>query len=214
MKRKRSFLAAVVCRQNGYSVLKSIVPGKIKTRVKLFLRNVLQSLRYYLMNAHCGEIDHIERVLFVCKGNICRSAFAEHIFKNLPGRVWSVESCGLDVNQGTSPPEDAVRAALSFGIDLSYHVPRHINNAHIRKTDLIIGMEYEHYRRLIGMAPEYKENIRLLRQYLPFPRNLFVNVDDPYGHGSQEFVRCFTGITQAARALFRSRELREKNIHD
>jgi protein-tyrosine-phosphatase len=66
-------------------------------------------------------------VLFVCHGNVCRSPFAEAVFRRAlggPGSlVVSTGSAGF-VYPGQPCPPDAVAAAAEFGVDLSAHRSR------------------------------------------------------------------------------------------
>lgn len=170
----------------------------------MVLRNIWQSLRFHATGHVCKIAHNPKHIVLVCKGNICRSAFAEHYLRMISNSEVVVESVGLDADQGVSSPAEAVRVACAFGVDLSLHKPRKIDMSRMITADLIIGMEYDHYRRLVQMMPNKHEQIRLLRTFLPFPYKILVNIDDPYNRGVREYERCFFQISRAVSLLTKS----------
>lgn len=91
-------------------------------------------------------------VLFVCTGNLCRSPSAallldQHVVKNHVSNV-TVRSAGT---QGASfgPPDQLVKEAAAFGIDLSGHVPQKINPGMIAEADLVVGLSRAHVREIV-----------------------------------------------------------------
>ena len=67
------------------------------------------------------------RVVFVCSGNTCRSAYAEAFARaEAARRGLAVEfsSAGTEAIEGARSPDDAVAAARERGIDLTGHRAR------------------------------------------------------------------------------------------
>jgi len=175
-----------------YSSLKNIIPSTLKRKIKLSIRTFLQSLVYFLIR---NRIDtrHVNHIIFVCKGNICRSSFAEFYLKSKKlGRDWIIESCGLDVDQGVNSPSNALSVAEEFGVDLSSNKSKSLSVTNIDNSDLIVAMEYVHFNTLLAKFPRKKNQIVLLRDFAPWPESLACNIDDPYGCGLDEFRACFT----------------------
>jgi protein-tyrosine phosphatase len=144
----------------------------------------------------------MRHIIFVCKGNICRSAFAEHYLRRqVPDGTLRIESCGLDVDQGTFPPAMAVRVAREFGLDLALHRSKGLVACDVHNADLVLPMEFWQYLRLTAMFPDEKGKIRLLRDFAPWPVRLFCNIHDPYGFGENEFRRCFRRLQKALDGL-------------
>jgi protein-tyrosine phosphatase len=101
-------------------------------------------------------VGDVTTVLFVCTGNLCRSPSAELFLARLlseegPTDV-TVESAGTMETDPPVPPE-LVREAYEFGLDLSSHVPRMVNEATTTRTDLVIGMAREHVRETVLANP-------------------------------------------------------------
>lgn len=146
-----------------------------------------------------GPLHHI---VFVCKGNIYRSAFAEYYLKSIShGGILTVESCGLDVDQGIFSPPGAVQIGREFGVDLSMHHSKGLATCNLPKADLILPMEYQQFLRLTALFPEYQGKIRLLRDFAPWPIRLMCNIYDPYGLEEVEIRRCFLLIKKALSGL-------------
>jgi protein-tyrosine phosphatase len=181
--------------------LKSLLPRPLKREVRRILQNIRESAayRYSRPGDRAGAINHI---VFVCKGNICRSAFAELYLKTLiQGGGYKIESCGLDVDQGTFSPPEAVRVGREFGLALNLHRSRSMAACDLKAADLIVPMEYQQYRRLIELLPGQRGKIKLLRDFAPFPKRFLSNIYDPFGQGEREFRRCFRRLREALEGL-------------
>ena len=172
--------------------LKSLISSRYKREIKNVAKSIWQSVFYFFHRDGArikkGEVRY---VLFVCKGNICRSAFAEFYLKELGMKNLNIESCGLDVDQGVFSPLDAIRIASEFNIDLTSNRSKNIMDCSAKNADLIVSMEFNHYVRLINMFPNKKSNIVLLRDFAPWPESMMCNIYDPFGSSIQEFRRCF-----------------------
>lgn len=174
--------------------LKKYIPNKYKKNLKQLLRNCIQSLGYYLLerNVFKKNCKDSTNIVFICKGNVCRSAFAECRLKLLMMKSSvKVDSCGLDVKQGTFPPLESVKVAAEFSCDLANRRAKSLEQCDLDKADLILPMEYYQYQRLLKLYPHKKRAICLLRSFAPFPYCLFCNIADPYGWGIDEFRKSF-----------------------
>jgi protein-tyrosine phosphatase len=174
-----------------FSLIKQRIPGRFKREVRRALQDTWQSPLYRLSKRYPvnGRVRHI---VFVCQGNVCRSAFAEHWLRSrIPGDALKVESCGLDVDRSTPPPAQASEVSRELGIDLGSHRSKGLESCDLENSDLIIAMVYNQRDRLISMHPEYSSKTLLLRTFAPFPDNLVCNIHDPFGLDHNEFMRCF-----------------------
>ena len=183
------------------SRLKKTLPRPLKRLLRRAWQNSWESVRYHLLakNIPAGCINH---VIFVCKGNICRSAFAEYYLRRqLPNGVLTVESCGIDVDQGIFSPPEAVKIAKDYQLDLESHRSKGLASLDVTNADLIIPMEYRQYLQLKALYPAQTGKIHLLSRFAPWPERLFCNINDPYGAGVKEFRRCFRRIIRALEGL-------------
>lgn len=100
----------------------------------------------------------VQRVLFVCEGNICRSPFAEATFRQewalATGQPIAASSGGTRAPAGR-PAHDAVRALASGTAEeaLAGHRSQRVTPAHLRDHDLVVTMERAHRSALMDLDP-------------------------------------------------------------
>ena len=82
--------------------------------------------------------DKVDRLIFVCKGNICRSPFAEALART---KGLNSMSCGTDAGTALPANASAVAAACRKGVDLSGHKSRSFADLALNEGDLFVVME-------------------------------------------------------------------------
>jgi protein-tyrosine phosphatase len=190
--------------------LKRFFPRVFKRKFKRISLNLYDSPRYYTQD-RASTIGGFLHFVFICKGNICRSAFADHYFRSIvddPAAV-IVESCGLDVDQGHRSPESAVQAAAQLGVSLEDHRSKGLSECNLNKSDLIVLMEYSQFLKFNNLYPHFKKKTILLREFLPWPRKMFCNLYDPYGLNDIEFKRCFKTMKAALDRMGKDFDLKQ-----
>lgn len=164
----------------------------------------------YGLTAVCGFADRyrrldrrrVQRLVFACKGNICRSPFAQAIAAkaNFPAA-----SFGLEAATGDRADFSAVAAAHDFGIDLSVHRAESATDFAVTANDLVMCFEPNHIERLVSMDERYRACQLTLLPAWSSPPNLYIH--DPYGARSEYFRRCFSRIDEAVNRLIRDLNL-------
>ena len=158
-----------------------------------FVRTIWYRIRYFAGGyRHYRKIDwrSVERLVFVCKGNICRSAYAEAVAKSLD--IDSV-SCGVDTRNNYPANEKAILAAEVKGFYLKEHRTTPIQLLDIRASDLFIAME-PWQADLIGREYGDKCKCSLLGLW---GRPLSPHIQDPYNATVTYFDNCFTYIEKS-----------------
>ena len=187
--------------------LKRYIPKIFKRRIKLLWRNIAQSICYYLLDGNIFKKKpiHLRNIVFICKGNICRSAFADIKFrKYCQNDKVMIDSCGISVDQGDYPPKEAVSVAGEFGCEkMAYRKSKSLAHCNLEIADLILAMEYGQYKYLVSLFPSKIENIRLLRQYAPNLISFLCNIDDPFSQGEKEYRKTFKLIDRILNELSR-----------
>ncbi len=131
--------------------------------------------------------DSVDRLVFVCKGNICRSAYAEAVAKSLG--VESI-SCGIDTVTGKPANEMALKISAKRGFNLSGHKTTKMQLLPLKKTDLLIAMEPWQAEYLVDNLPMGCKCTLLGLWGVP----AIPHVHDPYGSSEIYFDNCFNYI--------------------
>ncbi|MDB4575612.1 low molecular weight phosphatase family protein [bacterium] len=133
------------------------------------------------------EWDSIDRLVFVCKGNICRSAYSEAFAKSL-----GIEaiSCGIHTKLGHPANSTTIEVSASRGYDLSEHQTTPISELKFKETDLVLAMEPWQVEYLSNNF-NGSHNCTLLGLW-GNPAKPYIH--DPYGSSPTYFNNCFNYI--------------------
>jgi protein-tyrosine-phosphatase/peptidoglycan/xylan/chitin deacetylase (PgdA/CDA1 family) len=167
---------------------------------KAFLRHCKHQFRYRLgLYEDYSRIHwkNVNRLIFVCAGNICRSPFAEALAKNLGLEAYS---CGLHLNKGGNLAHPtAERISYNFGVDLSFHQSKLFAETEFKEGDLIVVMEPEQVKHVVAIVPaSIKVQITILGIWAEHPR---CYIHDPYSQADMYFQECFRCIEESVRNL-------------
>ena len=120
----------------------------------------------------------MNRILFVCSGNTCRSPMAEGIFNTLAkDKNLSAHSAGITATDGQPATALARKAAAKYGADLSSHLSRRIDESICAWADVIYCMTEEQRQYLYKRFPDLKTH-----GYVVWPE-----VPDPYGGSEADY---------------------------
>ncbi|WP_426417895.1 low molecular weight protein-tyrosine-phosphatase [Aestuariirhabdus sp. LZHN29] len=147
----------------------------------------------------------MQRVLFVCLGNICRSPTAQGVFQRLveeaglEGQI-EVESAGTSAYHIGQPPDSrSIATASARGYDLSSIRAQQVIEADFLHYDLLLAMDGENLRALQQMAPvQHRNKVELFLNYGSCNRH---EVPDPYYGGENGFEEVVDLVEDAARGL-------------
>lgn len=188
---------------------------RTRTAIKELARDI-----YWL---HCGrKIQNptvpvrVENVLYVCMGNICRSAYAHHysalkllsFSEKIP---FTVQSAGLRVKDSSSP-ETALVAAQRRGVGLNEHVPRQIDKKVVSEADMILSMEPGQINTILNLFPDTGHKLYLLSFFENSHHTAYsgwrkYHIEDPFGKPLIKFNQCFERIERCIDGLM------EKILH-
>src|SRR5262245_30105656 len=118
------------------------------------------------------------KILFVCTGNVFRSASAEKALKTILSSDFEVASAGTQANQGVEMRSDVRDRITHWKGDPAGHEPRLLTQEMIDKSDLVIAMGTDHrdYIRekfnheavlFLEVAADRKEGIPDLWEIIP-----------------------------------------------
>ena len=133
------------------------------------------------------------KIMFICTGNICRSAMAHRMLekrvKELNKNNIEVYSCGIWAESGDIPTYEGIETMKEYGIDIRSHRATNIRDSKIEEMDVILCATYNHKTNVISMYPQLKDKVFTMKEYAGFPEN-DVNISDPWGYGLNVYKNC------------------------
>ncbi|MEG1580056.1 MAG: low molecular weight protein-tyrosine-phosphatase [Bacteroidaceae bacterium] len=152
-----------------------------------------------------------KRILFVCLGNICRSATAEGVMLHLMRErglmhCYEIDSAGiLRCHEGKLPDVRMRTHAARRGYHL-VHRSRPVVVADFELFDLILGMDDRNIDDLRSLAPSLEAMTKIHRMTDYCTRNEVDHVPDPYYGGSDGFERVIDLLEDACDGLLHTLE--------
>lgn len=138
--------------------------------------------------------ERVGRLVFVCLGNINRSAFAHAVAAREPVECISI---GLSTTTGAPATQMAQEVGREFDISLEGHAATDISKYAPRSDDLLLVMELRHAHRLVdrGIPPQ---RIALLGHWA---RPIRYHIHDPEKLSRDYYRSCFGVILPAVTNL-------------
>jgi protein-tyrosine phosphatase len=158
------------------------------------LRHCVCSFVYFLggykLSMHI-EWGRVRRIVFVCKGNICRSPYGE---ARARGLGLPSASCGLDAEKGNPVYPMTLTVSHQRDVDVSLHRSCALSAFSILPGDLFCVMEPWQRESLQRVIHRNDVQITLLGLWSRKPRP---HIEDPYGLSAEYFNTCFSIIDDA-----------------
>ena len=134
-------------------------------------------------------------IMFVCTGNICRSAMAHHYCQK---RVYDlkreneivVSSCGTSALNGDKSTQAAITVMKKYDVDLTNHRATSMFDIDLENYDLILCMTEQHKYNLLAFFPKLKDKVFTLKEYVLGKDIKNVDIDDPWGYGIEIYDAC------------------------
>jgi len=139
-----------------------------------------------------GRLARTQAILFVCTGNIIRSAFAAELLRSRSrGRAdVQIRSAGLDATTDGPAHPTAVQCAQRFGVDLSSHRTHRLDWSDIEGADVLLAMEIDHVVEIHRRFPQYRHKVYLFGCLNQDAQDVADPVDAP----KEVFEACFERI--------------------
>ena len=98
----------------------------------------------------------MQRIIFICLGNICRSSLAEGVAKAKAkelGLDMQIDSAGLSTyHNGEAPCHVSQKLAREHGIDISRQVSQHVSAFDLHSYDVVVAMDESNKQELLRMG--------------------------------------------------------------
>jgi len=156
------------------------------------------------------------KVLFICKGNICRSPTAHGIFqdivtKNILADKIEIASVGTSCrkwgHEGDGADLRAQAMAKKYDCDLSMLISEQLEENHFTEYDYLVAMDEENIDTMKSMFPN--ADFTHVTKMLSFAPSIpLMDVPDPYYEDN--FEKVFLMIDTACHGLFDKIKLENK----
>lgn len=130
----------------------------------------------------------MQRILFVCTGNTCRSPMAEAILKNKQMDEIEVRSAGIYAANGSEASTHAKKVLEDNGIAHN-HRSSLLTGVEVNWADLILTMTSSHKMAILQQYPEVGHKVFTLKEYSGEGFNS--DVVDPYGGSLAMYEQTF-----------------------
>ena len=158
------------------------------------IRLILANLKYYMKALHKyknHDWSTVNRLVFVCQGNICRSPYAHFVALKYTD---SVASYGYATTSNKPANDTAILVASERGVDLSGHKTTNQSDFEFGEGDLLILMEERHVSKIKFYADTHGSQIALLGLWAKPVSPL---IYDPYSLSKDYFHSCYDSIDSA-----------------
>lgn len=174
----RKFVPKFLLQQRG--IVRRLGPGAGRVYGSLRL---LDMLGIRIANRRMAPAS-ARSFLFVCFGNLMRSAMAEFAMRQalryagLEDQV-RVLSAGLHASPGREAHPWAQQAAAEVGISLADHRAKLVTREIVEQADCIFAMDFQNKAELLTLYPDARKKILMLSAYAEGPSQ-YREIDDPY----------------------------------
>lgn len=139
----------------------------------------------------------VPTILFVCRGNVCRSPFAASLLAaQATGRVVSVQSAGIMPQHSVKAPPLAQSAAATFGVDLAAHRSVWMTSSLARSANLIFVFDRLILESIRDQYPNPIAPMIMLGDLVGIDQ-----IRDPVDGDLDEFLRVYQQIAVAINAV-------------
>jgi protein arginine phosphatase len=122
--------------------------------------------------------------VFVCYGNIMRSAMAEFLMRKALKEAGveqqvRIVSAGLHASAGREAHPWAQEASAGLGISLAEHKAKPLTREMVEQADCVLAMDFQNKAELLALYPEAQEKFFMLSAYAQGPWQ-YREIPDPY----------------------------------
>lgn len=150
------------------------------------------------------------KIMFICTGNICRSAMAEWLLKKKVKDLGldniEVYSCGVYAETNDVSTWEAKRVMKDeYDVDLNNHRATNIRKSNIKNMDLILCATNSHKIAVLDLYPELEGKVYTMKEYVGYNREYHDKIDikDPWGYDMETYRSCASEIDECLELLLK-----------
>ena len=139
-------------------------------------------------------------VIFICTGNICRSAMADGYLKYRIKELGkeqdiTVNSAGTHAIENQESPINAKKAIEKYGANINSHTATTLERANLEQATHILVMTDKHKKDVIARYPNVADKVKLLGEYSKDKK--YKEIDDPWGYSFEVYEKCAKEIVDS-----------------
>ena len=117
----------------------------------------------------------VRKILFVCTGNAARSPMARVLFEDMVSKDLSLQSADIEVDcagisaelsPGTPATQESIQIMRGYGLDLSSHESKSLDDRLVKWSDLILVMQANHKEVVASRFRDAGKKTHLLAEYV------------------------------------------------
>ncbi|MEQ9061248.1 MAG: phosphotyrosine protein phosphatase [Gammaproteobacteria bacterium] len=168
--------------------------GTYRGWIRLQLANIERMVGRLKRFEHV-DLLRVERFVFVCLGNVCRSPYGEFLAREAG---LNSASLGLSTSTGIPAFPKAIEIAGAFGHNLTSHSATDLSDFAVRGSDLFLVMEVRQARFLQKKLNGTGAQVALLGLWAEPARP---HIHDPMSLSDEYFKTCYRVIQSAVIGL-------------
>ena len=134
------------------------------------------------------------KIMFICTGNICRSAMAEGMMRKLAkenNKDISVYSAGIYAETGDYATYNAIEAARKYDVNIALHRATNIKDSKIEEMDLVLCATKSHKQTILQNYPALQGKVFTIKEYAEIDKEgINIDISDPWGYNSEVYSNC------------------------
>ncbi len=133
---------------------------------------------------------HINKILFICTGNICRSVSAAGFLKKMledsePSII--IETAGIAALDGKQASEKTLQILRQHNIEMDSHRSRKLTSEIVDSANALFVMEKAHRTSIAKEYPSAQTKLFMLSNFYPDPKTFPRESDIPDPIGKNDF---------------------------
>lgn len=142
----------------------------------------------------------MKKIIFICTGNICRSAMAEHYMQKKINDLnkqdqYLIDSCGILAGDHERSTINTVIAMKDYGVKIENHRSKNMNIVDLDDFDIILCMTSKHKLGLLSVYPNLRNKVFTLKEYVE-PNSMYKDINDPWGYNIKVYRDCAKEIVE------------------
>ncbi len=149
------------------------------------------------------------KIMFICTGNICRSAMAHAMLQKMAEenkKNIEAYSCGIYAQNGDIPTDEAISVMKNYNVDLTKHRATNIKNSNIEEMDVILCATETHKNMVVNIYPNLVKKIFTIKEYAGYNRE-DLSIEDPWGYGLNVYKNCAKEINECLEKIIKNKSL-------